>query len=506
MKMNRLCALILSLCIMLACIPVQAQDKAPYDRVIILGIDSGGAFIETADTPNLDALFANGAVTYQMFTTYPTLSSCGWGSMFTGVGAMVHGRTNTDVNGGDDYDPNSEHPTIFRLLHEQQPNSESALFCGWKRVIGGLVESHPNSFTYGGPDENLPGEFANYLQDHDPKLVYFHFDTPDYVGHRQGGFGEETHLAQINIVDGYIGQIVEAVEKSGKGGRTLWISLCDHGGVGESHGSFSQDERLVYLALSGETVVPGSIGYCAIRDVAAIVCYALGITPPDNWTAHVPDGIFNDPALPPYPDLRMYANRRAAPEIDPSLPLVSRLTFDEDGTVEGIFGKGLSIGMGDSWDWEFEPCGEAYTVGMWMSLEHFTQHPPILCNKDWVSGANPGLTLALDDGLRLNAGDGETQINLFADYPDAMIEDWMHILFTVTPQQMELYVNFVHKGSISLEELEPQQWLTDSLVIGDDTTYGYPAELVAVADEALLFNEALTSEQVELLRSGYLLP
>ena len=44
-----------------------------------------------------------------------------------------------------------------------------------------------------------------------------------------------------------------------------------------------------------------------VRDLAAIVLYALGIEQPEfdenGWTAQIPEGIFSDPDIPPYKDI-----------------------------------------------------------------------------------------------------------------------------------------------------------------------------------------------------------
>ena len=68
-----------------------------YERVVIIGVDGGGAYFKYADTPNLDRIFENGAVTYTALVSYPSVSAQGWGSILHGVTPDLHRLTNSVV-------------------------------------------------------------------------------------------------------------------------------------------------------------------------------------------------------------------------------------------------------------------------------------------------------------------------------------------------------------------------------------------------------------------------
>ena len=94
--------------------------------------------------------------------------------------------------------------------------------------------------------------------------------------------------------------------------ETLFMVIADHGGTpfngsGASHGGWTDAEKYVTFAAVGPGVRPGSIGEMNVRDLAAIVLYALGLEAPafdeNGWTAQIPEGLFDDVNLPEYRDI-----------------------------------------------------------------------------------------------------------------------------------------------------------------------------------------------------------
>ena len=46
-----------------------------YKRVVIMGADGCGTFFLQANTPNLDKILANGSVSYNAVTSFPSISA-----------------------------------------------------------------------------------------------------------------------------------------------------------------------------------------------------------------------------------------------------------------------------------------------------------------------------------------------------------------------------------------------------------------------------------------------
>ena len=108
---------------------LSADSGKKISHVVIIGVDGGGAFFKEADTPNLDKIFENGAVSYEVITSKPTISAQCWGSMLHGVTPEFHGLTNGIVS-ATPYPEDSLFPSVFRVVRENDPNAILELIKG----------------------------------------------------------------------------------------------------------------------------------------------------------------------------------------------------------------------------------------------------------------------------------------------------------------------------------------------------------------------------------------
>lgn len=277
-----------------------------FGHVIIIGIDGGGSFVREADTPNFDRIFQNGAVTYRAWASKPSISAECWGSMLTGVSPAVHGLTNAVVSERA-YPSDSPFPTVFRRIRGAYPDAELGAFCDWGPIINGIVEADAGVTTLSERDAALIPKAAAYIRERRPAFLFIHSDSVDGAGHRSG-YGTPEHLAQIGVVDGYIGEIYRAAEDAGMADDMLFCVICDHGGTCDpredgtgfkgSHGGWTAGEKFITFAAAGHGVRAGEIAEMNIRDTAAVVLYALGIPAPEfareGFTAQIPQRLFED--------------------------------------------------------------------------------------------------------------------------------------------------------------------------------------------------------------------
>ena len=281
-----------------------------YSHVIVVGIDGAGAFIRDAHTPNFDRIFANGAVTYDALASRPTISAECWGSMLLGVGPEVHGLTNEIVS-RQPYPVDSPFPSLFRRIREAHPGAELGSFCDWSPITRGIVEKNCGVENDTGRDTLLTPKICRYIRAKKPEFLFVQLDSVDGAGHRNG-YGTEKHLERIAEVDAFVGAIYGAVDAAGILEDTLFVVIADHGGTNPgtgkgSHGGWTDGEKYVTFGARGKGVKKGTVGQMNIRDLAAIVLYALGLELPafseTGWTAQIPKDLFEDPAVPAWRDI-----------------------------------------------------------------------------------------------------------------------------------------------------------------------------------------------------------
>ncbi len=272
-----------------------------YSHVIVIGVDGAGSWFKDADTPNFDEIFKIGAITYNALSSKPTISAECWGSMLIGVGPEVHKLTNNRVSILP-YPVWSKHPTVFRRIRKAYPKSELGSYCDWNPINKGIVEKGLGVNKQTARDKELTPLVCDYISQKKPDFLFVHFDSVDGAGH-SNGYGTEKHIKAINAVDKLIGDVYSAVKCAGILDDTLFMVIADHGGTNDdtgkgSHGGWTDEEKHVTFAAVGKDITSGEIKEMNIRDLAAVVLYAMGIEAPDfdekGWTSQLPKGLFSD--------------------------------------------------------------------------------------------------------------------------------------------------------------------------------------------------------------------
>lgn len=517
-----------------------------YEHVVVVGIDgAGGEFFKQADTPNFDRIFADGAVTYNMRATTPTISAPAWLSFLHGVNPVHHGIVNNTTVETMPYPNDSRYPSFLRVIMENDPDAKTAAIYTWGG-IDGSIEDNYGIHKSQASDAAGTQEAANYITNNkDFSALFIHLNDPDYQGHTNG-YGGEAYLKEINQVDGQINTIYQALVDAGIADETLFIVTTDHGGSGTSHGNLSDNEKNILFAAKGSTVKAGveEIEGIEMRDGAAIVLYALGIPQPETYTGTIPAGLFTGVSAIPRPVYHTPEDDRdVVPGITPdeesdeyvtnfvNKNLVTYMPFD--GTLtetvggatvtgyntvtyeDGYFGQAVKLDDGYLTLDGFDPGTDSFSIAMWMKVPCPYGDSPILANKSW-SGRERGFVFA---GVRssnhyaqLNVADGTSRIDIKHDLPEDYTTGWVHviIIFDRERDQVgycfdfgELYTSEM-RGDSTTDIVESS--LTGAynyLTIGNDATGNYFAKCGLSVDEFMIFSDALTRNDINDLVRYY---
>lgn len=520
-------------------VSVSASSRAevnptPYDRVIIIGVDAAGTKFRQADTPNFDRIFSGGVITDDARSTLPTVSAPSWGAVFYGVPAIVHGTSNTIA---ESYSKTNElYDSIFKITRKAYPRAKVASFAKWTAINRGLIEQDCGIYLF--PEDKkststnqIIQKAAAYLENNDPRLMFVYIGDLDSALHKYG-YGSQPYMEKASAVDARIGILYDALEKKGLLENTLILFVTDHGGNGTTHGGDSDDETRVTFAAAGPRLeTNGSVEDMELQDVAAIVLYALGIEQPENQTGRVPKGIFQgeggtereeSPLIGRFSRYGAGPSRTEPEKPDLSASLSEKLVYyqDFDGRVEGLTRiKILSAGFTGSamnlrisylkTEIKNNPKWTGMTIGFWFKAEEDFIDPVFVTDKNWKLGINRGFAIAkCYDAIQVNIGGGKKfRKDLLWNLPQPQYPGkWIHclVVFDQPTQTVSLYCDFALVGKAKALPSKYSYWASgEAITAGQDITGNYRYRMNAEMDELMIFNKALTAEEIDELRVWY---
>lgn len=512
-----------------------------YKRVILIGVDGAGRFFAEADTPNMDKIFENGSTTYNAITSLPSISAECWGSMLHGVAPDVHNLTNSIV-GSKRFDIKSAYPSFFRVIRENYPEAKLASFCNWNPINYGIIENNLDVYLDSAGDEPLTDRIVDYIKNNEFDTIFVQFDSVDGAGHGNG-YGTKGHLDQITLVDGLIGKIYNAIKSRNMLDDTLFMVSADHGGTPQgSHGGDTDAEKIIYIGAAGYNVMHAEMGgesVVSVRDIAAIVLAAMGLDIPDTWDAVVPENLFEGytpnikrMSRKPRKHTEMRSKTSGCHDASNIEALLGdgglRNYFKFDGSVrdvsgttkpeivgnlsyiEGRFGKAANFEKGCIRLEKYKIGVDSFTVALWFRIGDVgLMDPVIVSNKDWNSGKNCGFVISANaHGILFNIGDGVNREDCEFSYPNDHNDGdgWMHIVLVVDRKAKKLtcYYDFEEYFTYGIHStFDNTTFDALDLCIGSDGTAHYGAPLIGDMEDLLIFNRALTAEDVENLRHIY---
>ena len=286
--------------------PVEAVagllNRGATDHVIVISIDGlRPDAIERFGAPTLQRLMRKGRFTLRATTIIPPKTLPSHSSMLTGTQPAVHGITwNEDQTGEHGY---VKVPTIFGIARRR--GLETAAFFS-KTKFEHLAL--PADFDYlqrpQGGILSLSAGFVStsvteYLEEHEPNLLFVHIADVDFIGHRVGWMSWMYGRA-LQSADAAVNVIVEQANKSFGCGNYTIIVTADHGGHGRNHGVDQPSDMLIPWITAGKAVTGFGVLADSINttDTGATALWLLGVDPPPHITGRVNHEAYAEPILP----------------------------------------------------------------------------------------------------------------------------------------------------------------------------------------------------------------
>lgn len=271
-------------------------EQAVIERVLIISVDGlRGDAVTPEITPNLMALAASGAATFQAQTVLPSSTLPAHASMLSGYDVPHHGVT------WNDYIPSYGYiqtPTVFTLAHAA--GYRTVMVVGKEKLVQLAVPGSVDSFTYvpGGDFDIAQAGVAEIQAGFG--LLFVHLIGPDAAGHAYGWMSA-TYLGTVANSDEAVRRLLAALEEAGLRQTTLVIVTADHGGHGTTHGSDLPEDTTIPWIIAGPGIAPGTPLSSSVRvmDTAATAIWALGLPRPADMDGRpVVEAFLTAPAQP----------------------------------------------------------------------------------------------------------------------------------------------------------------------------------------------------------------
>lgn len=286
--------------LLLTSLTISAKPK----RVIMIALD--GISVEgyqKANTPNLDALMAEGALSLTTRVAMPSVTLPNWTSHLTGSGPEQHGVVNNGwkidkfVLPAVETDTDGYYPSVFTILKEEMSEIKTAFYYNWINLFYPYNKKYFDEVSYLEKDEYIPNyqKAINFIvrnQDK-PTVVFLYSVHTDHAGHRHKWMSPE-YIHSIEEADVQIGKFINEMKEKGLYKDTHFMFLSDHGGINNGHGGVTTNEMIVPWGITGPKIKKGFKIEEPNNTVntASVILRLFKIKQPLSWTGEVPESIF----------------------------------------------------------------------------------------------------------------------------------------------------------------------------------------------------------------------
>lgn len=280
--------------------PVLLIAAPRAEHVIVISIDGGKpAVIAESEMPTLKKMAAEGAVTWQASTIFPSKTLPSHTSMLTGVGPDKHQVL------WNDFSPikgKVKVPTAFSLLRAVDAKAVTGMFVCKQKFRHLWIEGTLDTFDFGGPIQDTPvaaspeiekdkkpaqlvaKNASAWIKEKKPKLLFVHFADPDTAGHKDG-WGSPQQKEAFKVTDQALWQVWTAVKEAGIADSTVILISADHGGHDKTHGLNIPDDMIIPWVAWGKGVKANTTITAPVTtyDTAATALWLLDVPLPAEF-------------------------------------------------------------------------------------------------------------------------------------------------------------------------------------------------------------------------------
>ena len=458
-------------------------------------------------------------------------SAANHAAIATGVTAKKTGVYN---NGETPKGNFAEWPSWLARVVDVQPDVKALFTYTWGGDVG--LSPHPGVIDVMAPSvENWPAtpgaydEYGRFVPD-----ILAQADAPDATvcfigagdggGHRSGfyPYGND-YVRNIKAVDRMIGDMLASIaaRPSFKDEDWLIMVTSDHGGYGRGHGMWGGQATTIPVVIAGRNVPSGRLaGMPHNYDLAPMALAHFGVDVSDmNLDGRAPSVAATDTVRPLRDGLAAYLPFSSA-KIDNKAG--GKVTATAHGkTVSGVGGGRFGNCLHVETEWQ-GACGVSldgsenlsfeneadFAMTLWVRLDRPQQmQTPIVCNKDWANGANPGVVLIAArttdavkvPGVCFNCGLGDERKRLDMGTFDIDYGEWVFYAVTRNSEGILSIYQGGHDGRLYwiAEEAASMKLKTGlPFVIGQSGTQECKVSLKGDVDDFALWTRALTHEEI----------
>ena len=282
-------------CATVLCTGVSAKGKKCEARkakhVVLIGADGFASAVvreHPGAFPNLERLMREGSYTLERRSVLPSSSALNWASMMMGASPEIHGYTTWNSRTPElpsrVIGKYSIFPGICGLIRDSYPEAE--IDCGFTwEGIGYIYERKAADVNYhASSDRALADRMCICIERNKPLFTFIAFDNPDMTGHDKGWESNE-YFAMSKTIDGYVGQILDAIDRAGITEETIVIFTSDHGGTGRGHGGITMKEMESPFIVCGKGIKRGNEvdDSVMVYDCASTIAYIFSLQQPQVW-------------------------------------------------------------------------------------------------------------------------------------------------------------------------------------------------------------------------------